>query len=129
MSDKVIKNWLNLSDYDLETAKSMQDTGRYLYVVFTCQQCIEKKLKALYVNETNNTPPYIHNLLRLLDHLSIKTEITKNNITFIEELNTFYLETRYSEEIEKLSLLVTKEKAAEILLKTQDLSQWLTQKI
>lgn len=42
-----VEYWLDIADYDLETAKSMLTSGRYLYVVFMCQQAIEKLLKAL----------------------------------------------------------------------------------
>jgi len=66
MSKKVIKNWIALAEYDFETAKAMMKSGRYLYVAFTCQQTIEKALKALYVKEKEETPPYTHNLIRLL---------------------------------------------------------------
>ena len=41
MSEKVTY-WVEMSDYDLETAKAMQETGRYLYVGFMCHQTIEK---------------------------------------------------------------------------------------
>ena len=39
--------WLELADYDLETARAMLQTGRYLYVGFMCHQVIEKALKAV----------------------------------------------------------------------------------
>jgi HEPN domain-containing protein len=42
MGEKIIKNWIALAEYDFETAKAMLDSGRYLYVAFTCQQVIEK---------------------------------------------------------------------------------------
>ena len=45
MDDKVIY-WVEMSDYDIETADAMQATGRYLYVGFMCHQTIEKILKA-----------------------------------------------------------------------------------
>lgn len=38
--------WIERAEYDLETAKAMQQTGRYLYVGFMCQQTVEKALKA-----------------------------------------------------------------------------------
>jgi len=75
MSKKVIKNWIALAEYDFETAKAMMKSGRYLYVAFTCQQTIEKALKALYVKEKEETPPYTHNLIRLLSGLSISSKI------------------------------------------------------
>lgn len=44
MNDKV-KYWLDLSNYDIETAIAMQKSKRYLYVGFMCHQTIEKNFK------------------------------------------------------------------------------------
>jgi HEPN domain-containing protein len=38
--------WVDISDYDMETAKSMLIGKRYLYVGFMCHQAVEKMLKA-----------------------------------------------------------------------------------
>lgn len=43
MDDKV-KYWIDLSDYDLDTALAMHKSRRYLYVGFMCHQTIEKIL-------------------------------------------------------------------------------------
>lgn len=43
MIDKV-KYWLELADYDYETALAMLESKRYLYVGFMCHQTIEKSL-------------------------------------------------------------------------------------
>lgn len=47
MTDKV-RYWVELSDYDLDTAQAMLETRRYLYVGFMCHQVIEKILKAYW---------------------------------------------------------------------------------
>ena len=49
MNDKVTY-WIEMSDYDLETADAMLATSRYLYVGFMCHQTIEKILKAYWSN-------------------------------------------------------------------------------
>jgi len=66
MTDRIVDNWLSLARYDLATAEAMLQTGRYPYVGFMCQQAIEKLLKACYVKHRDSTPPYTHNLLRLM---------------------------------------------------------------
>jgi len=38
---------MDLAEYDIETAKAMLQTSRYLYVGFMCHQTIEKALKAV----------------------------------------------------------------------------------
>lgn len=56
------KNWMLSSEYDLETARHMFKTGRYIYVIFMCHLAIEKMLKAIVTEETRKIPPKIHNL-------------------------------------------------------------------
>ena len=99
MSKKVVKNWIALAEYDFETAKAMMKSGRYLYVAFTCQQTIEKTLKALYVKEKQETPPYSHNLIRLAEELSGIKPIDEDANRFLERLNSYYIQSRYTEEI------------------------------
>jgi HEPN domain-containing protein len=48
--DEKVKYWVDLSDYDYDTAIAMQQSSRYLYVGFMCHQTIEKILKAYYVS-------------------------------------------------------------------------------
>lgn len=58
--DKKVTYWIEMSDYDLETAKAMLATGRYLYVGFMCHQTIEKILKAFWSKNREGTPLKIH---------------------------------------------------------------------
>jgi len=125
MSKKVIKNWIALAEYDFETAKAMMKSGRYLYVAFTCQQTIEKALKALYVKEKEETPPYTHNLIRLAEELSGIKPIDEDANRFLERLNSYYIQSRYTEEIHQISKSLNKKNAQEILSKTGELFKWL----
>ena len=53
---KDTQNWIVLAEYDLETARHMLSTGRYLYVIFMCHLSLEKMLKA-HVTEVTQTIP------------------------------------------------------------------------
>lgn len=46
-----VQIWMERVDYDLETARAMLKAGRYLYVVFMCQQAVEKNVKAILRKE------------------------------------------------------------------------------
>ena len=46
-----VQYWLDLTEYDIETAKVMLNGGRYLYVGFMCHQVIEKALKAVIARD------------------------------------------------------------------------------
>jgi HEPN domain-containing protein len=77
--DKDILYWISLSRYDINTAKAMLAGRRYLYVLFTCQQAIEKMLKALVVKNTGSFPPKIHDLVKLLTIAGIEALTKKRN--------------------------------------------------
>ena len=126
-SDKTVSNWIKIADYDLETAKAMHQSGRYIYVAFTCQQCIEKLLKALFVKLNKETPPYTHSLIRLVELTEIKPN--KGQADFLNLLNAFYIKARYSEELDKLSKKLNKKQAGQLLEQTQKLAKWLKAKI
>jgi HEPN domain-containing protein len=61
MNEKT-RYWLDLSEYDLETAKAMLKSKRYLYVGFMCHQTIEKIFKAYYTKLKTVSPPFSHSL-------------------------------------------------------------------
>lgn len=129
MSEKIVQNCLQIAEYDLKTAKAMLRSRRYLYVAFTCQQSIEKILKALYVKEKEETPPYTHNLTKLIYNLSISKQITEEQIKTLEYFNSYYIETRYSEEINELNKHLTRSRAKKLLSDAEELFTWLKKKI
>ena len=43
MATNKVAYWLDIADYDLDTAEAMYQTGRRLYVAFMCHQTIEKQ--------------------------------------------------------------------------------------
>ena len=91
MSDKIIKNWISLADHDFASANILFEGRRFLTMAFSCQQTIEKILKAIYAKEINQTPPYIHNLKKLLSLLSFYNTTEPGKIKIIEDLNSYFL--------------------------------------
>jgi len=117
------QKWVEQARYDLETARAMAGAGRFLYVLFCCQQAIEKALKALIVERTNEFPPRIHSLPRLAQTCGL--ELTGEIEDLFASLSAFYIQTRYPEEIESLGAQITREKAQTALRKTEETVQWL----
>jgi HEPN domain-containing protein len=66
-SDKLIKYWVDSSAEDFETMISLYESKRFNWALFVGHLLIEKLLKALYVKNNNDYPPFIHNLLRLAE--------------------------------------------------------------
>lgn len=126
--DTLTKQWLERSDYDLETAVSMLESGRYLYVAFMCQQTIEKVLKA-YLTSQGKTPPFVHNLPRLAEEASLLASMSEDFQQLLANLNPYYIKARYGEYKDSLSEVCKKEQAEQYLSQTREISQWLKQKI
>jgi len=120
----VSKQWLEQSRYDLETARAMFDSGRYLYVLFCCQQAVEKTLKAIIVRRTEEFPPRIHQLMRLAEVAGL--EVDENKAYFFRELSTYYIQSRYPEEITDLASQVKRQEAQRVLEQTQEVVRWLS---
>ena len=81
MSEKTIQYWIDISEYDLQVAKSLLEKDHYLYVGFMCHQAVEKMFKGLYVKQTSTMPPYIHKLDRLVDLVCLRWPCPKSVTT------------------------------------------------
>jgi HEPN domain-containing protein len=91
-----VQYWLNRSQRDIETAKSMFRSKHFDWSLFVAHLAVEKILKALWVmNNESNSPPRIHNLLRLAE--GAKYQLTDDEIQFLGEVNEFQTEARYDD--------------------------------
>ena len=121
-------HWLLTANYDLETAKIMYKTKRWLYVIFMCHQTIEKSLKAV-IAKGGIFPPKTHNLNKLLELAQLNHILSKEQHDFIEEIDPFNIITRYPEDINELLSTLSKNKCNEILNKTEDFLKWIENKL
>jgi HEPN domain-containing protein len=122
--------WEDVAEYDLETAEAMLNSGRYLYVVFMCQQAVEKITKGLFVLNNGEEPPRTHNILSVFEKIQFKgTQSIPPKLDeykeFFEELLAFYISERYPSYKEKISTTIDQKNAHEILIKTQEVFSWL----
>jgi len=108
----------------LDTADAMFKTGRYLHVLFCCQQAVEKMLKSIIVQRADELPPRIHRLVRLTELAGVVVE--EEQMDFLRELSDYYIPTRYPEDIADLAFDVKREKAQWILSQSREFIQWLS---
>ncbi|MCJ7698938.1 HEPN domain-containing protein [Candidatus Bathyarchaeota archaeon] len=127
-STKSHLKWLERVTYDLDTAKAMLQTGRLVYVIFMCQQSLEKCFKALLSYQGKEILP-IHNLRRLAE-LSIGIhELNPDALIKLDFLSSYYINARYKEDLQQLSRGITETAAQDFFHFTEDLIKWLCQKI
>ncbi|MBA3031372.1 MAG: HEPN domain-containing protein [Desulfobacteraceae bacterium] len=121
--EKRTKEWLAQSDYDVDTASYMFKGGRYIYAVFMCHLSIEKALKGLYYEKIREVPPKTHSLIHLLYAVGISPP--ENHGRFVVKLNEASIPTRYPENLVQQIKIYNETVVYDILLKTQELIQWI----
>jgi len=119
--------WRDIAQYDLDTAEAMSTAGRWLYVVFMCQQAIEKLCKGLYLLFIDDDVPRIHDINSLLTRFAGKLpeSVDDSKRLLFAKLSAFYLNNRYPEYKERLSISLSKEEAQSILKETKEAFSWL----
>lgn len=119
-ADIDVTAWVNASHYDLQTARSLLRSRRYIYVLFMCQQqSVEKLLKAHVTRATGELAPRIHNLVRLAEMSG--EEFTAEERVLLERLSLYYLQARDPPEIAVLAKTVKRAMAADHLQQTERL--------
>ena len=127
-SAKSHMKWLDRVTYDLDTAKAMLQTGRLIYVLFMCQQSLERCFKALLSYQEKEIIP-IHNLRRLAE-LSVGIhELNPDALIKLDFLSSYYINARYKEDPQQLSRGITETTAQDFIQFTEDLVKWLCQKM
>ena len=117
--------WIGIADYDLETAKAMYQTGRWLYVAFMCHQVIEKTLKAYWCSTQREDPPYIHNHKRLAAGCGLYAMMTDEQKSFIETLTNYNIEARYPEDKDALTRTLTEQVCQKLIDETTQMQEWI----
>ncbi len=83
MARPEVREWILQARADEKTAADCLSAGDYYACAFFSQQCVEKWLKALYIERRKEMPPKSHNLLDLglalglpLKWLAVAREVT-----------------------------------------------------
>jgi len=127
--ESTIRYWIDISDYDLETAEAMLQSKRYLYVGFMCHQTIEKAFKAYFVKIKSETAPYTHSLSFLAKRGEFYESFTEEQKDFIDQIEPLNIEARYPSHKERLMRSLTDSKCVEIIQRTKELQQWIKVKL
>ena len=124
--------WIELAQYDLDTATAMFSTGRWFYVVFMCQQAIEKCCKGLYTLYVDDNVPKIHNIKTIFSRFKEKIptankvgDIDEETERFFDTLSAHYIIYRYPDFSHIPGQQTTKDEAEQILARTREAFTWL----
>ena len=92
-NEGLIQFWKESAEDALNTAQELNKPGNYHHSLFFLHLAIEKILKAVYVKKRGETPPPIHDLVRLVEDagLPMDEERTKELV----EISSFNISARY----------------------------------
>ena len=127
--EEKVQYWLDIANYDLETAEDLYKSQRWLYVAFMCHQVIEKTLKAYWSAKREDIPPYIHNHKRLAEGCGLYGELSDERKDFINAISTYNIQARYPEYKEQLARVLTASTCRYLIDTTKELQSWIKQKL
>lgn len=129
MSIDKVEYWLDVAQYDLDTAEAMYSTQRWLYVGFMCHQVIEKTLKAYWCKAMPNDPPYVHDHVRLADGCGLYSKLSDVQKRFIALMRTMNIEARYPEHKQRLAQTLTKDACRSMIDDTKQMQLWIKEQL
>jgi len=105
--DEAIEYWLKSSRDDLDTAKKLYGLKKYNHALFFLHLALEKIIKGVYLAKKGDSPPLVHDLVRLSEKAKIETSETEKQE--LAEISTFNTAARYDDYKLKFYKKATKE--------------------
>ena len=127
--EEKVAYWLEIADYDIETAEAMYETKRWLYVAFMCHQTIEKTLKAYWSFVRDDIPPKTHNHMRLADECELYEQMNEEQKSFLEIITNYNIEARYPENKAALARALSPNVCRSLIDDTKLIQQWIKDKL
>ena len=126
-----VEYWLDIANYDIETAKAMLNSGRFLYVGFMCHQVIEKAFKAVIARDcvADEIPPKIHDLRKLGKKAGLFERLSEEQKETIGKLNPLNIEARYPEYKNRIAANLTSDICQELINETEGLLCWIKEQL
>jgi len=120
-------HWKSYAERDLDAAQAMLETGRWFYVLFMCQQSVEKLIKGIYSLYIDDDVPRTHNIEMLANRIEDNTDIFFDDDVYelFRSLSKYYLADRYPDFLSVAGALISRDDADYINRKTKEVFAWL----
>jgi HEPN domain-containing protein len=128
-NEEKVEYWVALSNENFQVAEDLMKSKHLLQAGFFCHLTIEAIFKAYFTKVKKDTPPYIHKLARLAQLADFYDALNEEQKNFIFQLDPFNIEARYPEYKNMIAKSLTVELCKHLLHQTQQLRQWIIEKI
>jgi len=120
---QIVDYWKTEAEESLEVSRHLFEKNDYSYALFFGHLAVEKIIKAIFVENTNQDVPRSHNLLRLAKAAQIET--TDQQKHGLVRITAFNLEARYPDYKRDFRKKCTFEFSEIELQKIQEVFSWL----
>ena len=123
----VVTHWIKSSDDDSVVMDSLFSNGHYSWSLFVGHLVVEKMLKAHYAKNRDINIPRSHNL----SYIAAKSglPLSDDQVNFLDEVTTFNVDARYTDEKERFSKKATREFAKKYITEIKEFCKWLKESI
>ncbi|MCL2672128.1 MAG: HEPN domain-containing protein [Clostridiales bacterium] len=128
MAENRSMHWLEMAEYDIESARVMQNGGRYLYVGFLCHLTAEKALKAVIARD-GTIPLKTHTLARLAELAGLIEILTDTQKILLNELHPLNIEARYSAYKDKIAAILNHDYCEKLIERMEVFLLWIKQQL
>lgn len=119
--------WKNSANKDLEMMEFLYKEKKFSYALFFGQLGLEKLLKALYIKLKNESPPFIHDLVKLSSKCVL--DLSKKDSDILEEISGFNINARYDDYKDNFYKIATKEYTNKYIKEIGRIKKWLEKQI
>jgi HEPN domain-containing protein len=119
--ERQVAYWRESAQEDMAVGHDLIVRQKPRHGLFFVHLALEKALKALVCRVTGDTPPKIHNLVRLSELAHVCP--TPHQMDTLADMNVFNLEGRYPE---TLPSPPTQAEVRELLARAEEVFRWLT---
>lgn len=119
------RQWLEKAQDDLSLATLAFEHKYFLHMMFMCQQVLEKTIKAVIEEQSEERPPFSHDLIYLAEYAGRLIDLSEKDKRLLALLTQYYIESRYPEEKRDLNKQLTPEACKKTLKMTEEFMSWL----
>ncbi|MBA7678128.1 hypothetical protein ES703_86399 [subsurface metagenome] len=125
--EELILYWTESSEQDFRAMKHLFEKGDYHWSLFIGHLVLEKLIKAYYVKQISENPPFIHDLLRLLEKTGM--EISEERKDMLDTISGFNINTRYNDYKQSFYKKCTKEFTEKWIRSIKELRAWIKEQL
>lgn len=126
-NSKLVAYWVDSAEKDYKAMTHLFEKGDYSWCLFIGHLVLEKLLKAWYVQNLSDTPPFIHDLLRLAENG--KMTLTEDQKDILDTITTFNIRGRYDDYKMEFHKKCSKEFTGKWVENIKEMRQWITKEL